>query len=75
MNDGPQLLFDFARPDNVVITNIGINEKAIENCSQDRRQHWLKAETIIGSYHKCGADELAHRGLKDLSVTKIEHDI
>jgi hypothetical protein len=71
MNEGQQLLFDFARPDNVVITNIGINEKALEHCSEERREYWLKAETIISSYHHCGADELAHRGIKDFGFEQL----
>jgi len=29
MNDGPQMLFNFARPDNVIITNIGMNERPL----------------------------------------------
>ncbi|MCP4752741.1 MAG: IS1380 family transposase, partial [Proteobacteria bacterium] len=59
---GQQMLLDFERPDNVVLTNIGINEKVLENCSQERQEHWLDPETIIHSYHQCGTDELVHRG-------------
>ncbi|MEA3436848.1 MAG: IS1380 family transposase [Thermodesulfobacteriota bacterium] len=71
MNDGSQMLFDFARPDNVIITNIGINEKALEYCTPERREYWLKATSIISSYHQCGADELAHRGLKDFAFEQF----
>jgi hypothetical protein len=71
MNDGPQMLFNFARPDNVIITNIGMNEKALKYCTPERREYWLKATSIIGSYHQCGADELAHRGLKDLAFEQF----
>ncbi len=68
---GQQMLLDFERPDNVILTNIGINEKVLENCSQERREHWLDPETIIGSYHQCGTDELAHRGIKDFGFEKM----
>jgi len=71
MNDGPQMLFNFARPDNVIITNIGMNEKALKYCTPERREYWLKATSIIGSYHQCGADELAHRGLKDFAFEQF----
>jgi hypothetical protein len=71
MNDGPQMLLDFARPDSVIITNIGMNEKALEHCTPERREYWLKATSIIRSYHQCGADELAHRGLKDFAFEQF----
>jgi len=66
-----QMLFEFARPDNVILTNIGINTKVLENCTEERKQYWLNPETIIGSYHQCGADELAHRGLKDFGFEQL----
>jgi len=69
MNDGPQMLLDFARPD--IITNIGMNETALEYCTPERREYWLKATSIISSYHQCGADELAHRGLKDFAFEQF----
>lgn len=56
---------DFERPDNVILTNIGINEKALEHCSPGRRKYWSDIRTIIKSYHRCGKDELTHRGFKD----------
>jgi hypothetical protein len=65
--EGEQMLLDFARPDNVILTNIGINDRALENCTPERRQHWLQPEAAIHSYHQCGADELTHRGLKDFA--------
>jgi len=69
--EGQQMLLDFARPDNVILTNIGINDKVLENCTPERQQHWLQPETIINSYHQCGTDELAHRGLKDFASEKL----
>jgi len=66
-----QMLFDFARPDNVIITNIGINEKVLENCTPERKAYWLNLTSVIGSYHQCGADELAHRGLKDFGFEQL----
>jgi len=34
--EGRQMLLDFARPDNVILTNIGINDKVLENCTPQR---------------------------------------
>ena len=61
-----QMLLDFARPDNILITNIGMNSKVLENCTPERKRYWLDLVSVIGSYHQCGADELAHRSLKNL---------
>lgn len=69
--EGRQMLLDFARPDNVILTNIGINEKVLENCTPQQRQYWLTPEAIINSYHRCGADELCHRGLKDFGFEQL----
>jgi len=69
--EGRQMFLDFARPDNVILTNIGINDKVLENCTPQRRQYWLTPEAIINSYHQCGADELSHRGLKDFGFEQL----
>jgi len=69
--EGRQMLLDFARPDNVILTNIGINDKVLENCTPQRRQYWLTPAAIINSYHQCGADELCHRGLKDFGFEQL----
>lgn len=69
-SDG-QMLFDFARPDNVILTNIGINEKVLENCTPEQKEYWLNLISIIDSYHQCGTDELAHRGLKDFGFEQL----
>lgn len=70
-NDDDQLLLKFERPENVIVTNIGINEKAIENCSQKEKDHWLKPETIIEKHHENGADELTHRHFKDFGFEQL----
>ena len=66
-----QMLLDFARPDNVILTNIGINDKVLENCTAERRQYWLTPAAIINSYHQCGTDELCHRGFKDFGFEQL----
>jgi hypothetical protein len=69
--DDKQMLLDFARPDNVIITNIGVNTDALIHCDAQRRKYWMKATTIIRSHHMRGADELPHRGLKDFGFEQL----
>jgi len=69
--DDKQMLLDFARPDNVIITNIGVNPDALKHCSVKQHKHWLKATSIIRGHHMRGADELPHRGLKDFGFEQL----
>ncbi len=66
-----QMLLEFARPENVILTNIGINDDVLKHCSPQQKAHWLDADTLIGSYHQCGKDELTHRGLKDFGFEQL----
>lgn len=70
-SDGKQRLLDFARPDNVIVTNIGVNPTVLTNCSVRKQKRLIKAETIIWSHHMRGADELPHRGLKDFGFEEL----
>jgi hypothetical protein len=76
-SDEKQRLLDFARPDNVIVTNIGVNPTVLTNCSAREQRRLIKAETIpkgtiaIESHHMRGADELPHRGLKDFGFEEL----
>ena len=70
-SDEKQRLLDFARPDNVIITNIGVNPTVLINCSAREQRRLIKAETIIENHHMRGADELPHRGLKDFGFEEL----
>jgi hypothetical protein len=70
-SDEKQRLLDFARPDNVIVTNIGVNPTVLTNCSARDQRRLIKAETIIESHHMRGADELPHRGLKDFGFEEL----
>ena len=63
--EGEQRVFDFVRPDNIIITNLGVNPAVVEGCSAQREKELTRVEAIIHSHHQRGADELPHRGLKD----------
>ena len=69
--DGEQRTFDFARPDNVIITNIGVSEKPFAKADAATQAHWQNPETIIHGHHMRGADELPHRGLKDFGFEQL----
>jgi Transposase DDE domain group 1 len=69
--EGNQGLLDFARPDNVIVTNIGVNSEALIHLDTVGRKKYSSAESIIHSHHQRGADELPHRGLKDFGFQEL----
>ena len=70
-DENEQRLLDFARPDNVIISNLGINSEAIKNLSPERQVELLNPKTVIAKHHERGADELSHRGLKDFGFEEL----
>lgn len=64
--DGQGVL-EFARPDGVALTNIGVHPAVTARLGGEHR----KTEFIIQSNHRRGADELAHRGLKDFGFEEL----
>jgi hypothetical protein len=64
--DGQGVL-DFARPDGVVLTNIGVHPAVTARLSEE----YKKTEFIIQSNHHRGADELTHRGFKDFGFEEL----
>jgi hypothetical protein len=69
--EGEQRVFDFARPDNIIITNLGVNPSVVKGCSPEIRKELIRVESIIHSHHQRGADELPHRGLKDFGFEEL----
>lgn len=66
-----QFVLDFARPANVILTNIGLNPKVLENMSESEQNYWITPEAILKSHHGRGADELPHRALKELGFEEL----
>ena len=64
---GRQRLLDFARPDNLILTNIGMNQEVSAKVSVEEQS----GAAIIKSHHERGADELPHRGLKDFGFEEL----
>jgi hypothetical protein len=69
--EGEQRVFDFARPDNIIITNLGVNPAVVKGCCPQIRKGLIPVESIIHSHHQRGADELPHRGLKDFGFEEL----
>src|SRR2546427_5751186 len=55
--DGPQGLLEFARPDNIIVTNLAAAD--------------LNDECLIYHHHQRGGDELPHRGLKEFGSEEL----
>ncbi len=60
-----QRLLEFARPDTVLVTNLGRGEKIDTLLEAAGLNDWSQPERIIEFYHERGADELVFRALKD----------
>lgn len=69
--EGQQGLLEFARPDSIIITNIGINPEVIASLSDEKQKEMIKAEGVINNHHQRGADELPHRGIKDFGFEEL----
>jgi len=62
-----QMLLDFAWPDNLIYTNLGMGGRWDEML----RCEWLSAAGIITTYHERGSDELVHRAFKDFGFEQL----
>lgn len=60
-----QRLLEFARPDTVLVTNLGCGEQIDTLLTAAGLEEWLQSEQIIEAYHQRGADELVFRALKE----------
>ncbi len=66
-----KMLLEFARPDNVIITNLDDNCEILKYLSVAEQKKWEDPEKIITSHHGRGSDELPHRGLKDFGFEAL----
>ena len=60
-----QWLLEFARPDTLLYTNLGMGEDIDLLLQAAGLAHWTRAEHVISLHHGRGADELVHRALKE----------
>ena len=70
-NENKQGLFDFARPDTVMYTNLGMGQWIDERFIAAGKEEWLSAEGLVGLYHGRGRDELVNRALKDFGFEEL----
>ena len=69
--EGAQLLFEFARPDTILYTNLGVGEVIDEQLTRAGHGGKMTAESIIALAHGRGCDELVHRGFKDFGHEEL----
>jgi hypothetical protein len=62
-----QILFDFARPETIIYTNLGLDNEITGSilAQHDGQMTHISAQAIITAYHQRGCDELVNRGVKD----------
>jgi hypothetical protein len=69
--EGIQQLLDFARPDTILYTNLGMGQKIDELLARIGRSNLLIAENVIACAHGRGRDELVHRALKNFGHEEL----
>jgi hypothetical protein len=60
-----QMMLEFARPDTVLYTNIGMDADMTARLEAAGRGEFLQTEKIIAAAHARGTSELNHRSLKE----------
>jgi hypothetical protein len=66
-----QRLLEFARPDNIIVTNLTPKTPALQRMPRQVRKYWEKDTSLIYHHHQRGADELPHRGLKEFGSEQL----
>lgn len=67
--ENKQMLMDFERPDTLLVTNARAD--TITKDMPESIQNLLDPACTISNYHKRGANELIHRGLKDFGFEEM----
>jgi hypothetical protein len=71
LSEDGQCLFEFARPDTVLYTNLGMGRTLDDALMQAGCGDWLTQEGVLNLAHGRGADELVHRALKDFGTEQL----
>jgi hypothetical protein len=66
-----QMLLPFARPDTVLVTNLGMGQGIDVALVKAGYGQLLQAQEIIAGCHGRGGDELVHRALKDFGFEQL----
>jgi hypothetical protein len=72
-DDDGQFLLEFARPETIIYTNIGMDNSITEKILEvkDSKKTTISPQAIVTAYHQRGRDELVNRGLKDFGVQHL----
>ena len=68
--DGQRLL-EFARPDNIILSNLDLAHEVLKKMGPKDQEYWLDDKAIIFHHHQRGADELPHRALKEFGSEQL----
>ena len=68
-----QILFEFARPETVIYTNLGLDNEITRSILKGAGGQFthISPQAIITAYHQRGRDELVNRGLKDFGGEQL----
>jgi len=66
-----QALLEFARPDTVIYSNLGMGQRIDGQLKAAGHGDWRSAAGLIGLYHRRGRDELVFRSLKDFGFEEL----
>lgn len=66
-----QFLLEFARPETIVYSNLGMGQAIDQGLLDCGRGDLLEPDGIIEAYHDRGGDELVHRALKDFGFEQL----
>ena len=64
-------MLEFARPDNVILTNLGVHPGLASQLMEADHADLMRDTPIITNHHLRGADELPHHGLKEFASEKL----
>jgi len=64
-------VFDFARTDTVIYTNLGLSGPTDRRLEKAGRKSLLEAPSLIELHHSRGRDELVHRALKNPQAERM----
>jgi len=71
LTEDGQLLFEFARPNTILYSNLGMGSPIDAALTEAGHAELLTDEGILGLGHGRGSDELVHRALKDFGTEQL----
>lgn len=70
-NDSGQVLLDFARPESLIYTNLGMDNIITQKILKMKSGEFISPELIISAYHNRACDELVNRAFKDFGTEQL----